>query len=462
MLATPDILFDVDVSIAYSPGTTVAVKYTLVNADETTEIECIADAGWKCVVTPAKDGKTGTISITTPSTGGEGKVLVFVSSQHNTVMRVLRFEQGTLTILTNSITVEPQDTILTIDACTNVDYRVVIPAEAQTWIELLSIDTRATMRTDIITLSIKQNSSSQSRSALIAFMDKNDEELSSFTIFQRADIQLNNEIWYTSTNGNIVEPHNPHAFGGANIVSNSYVSGKGVIIFDSDVMTIGNSAFQSNSSLKTISIPNSVTSIGESAFYECRSLISIAIPESVKHIGNEAFADCGFFSIIIPESVISIGDRVFCGCSNLFSISIPNSVTNIGYGVFDSCFNLNYVTIPNSISTINDYFFNMCYSLTSFNILTTVTQIRMGAFSGCNSLTSITIPESIKSIGYNAFSGCYGLTSVISLRTSPPSANEAFPNDVAQYCLLYVPYGSKNTYAAAEGWKNFKEIKELE
>ena len=468
LLATPDILFDVDGSIAYSPGTTVVVKYTLVNADETTEIECIADAGWKYVVTPAKDGKTGTISITTPSTGGEGKVLVFVSSQHNTVMRVLRFEQGTLTILTNSITVEPQDTILTIDACTNVDFRVVIPTEAQSWIELLSIDTRATMRTDVITLSIKQNVSSQSRSAVITLVDTNEKELSSFTIYQRADVQASNEIWYTSTDGNIVEPSNPRGFGGINIVSNTYVKGKGVIVFDGDVTTVGNGAFQDDvnwsSRLLTISLPKGLTSIGDMTFTSCNSLTSVTIPESVTSIGYYAFYSCtSLASITIPESVTSIGYSAFNGCSSLTSVAIPNSMTAINQTVFELCTNLTSITIPESVTSIGNGAFGRCWSLTSINIPESVISIGYHAFMDCTSLTSITIPESITNIGERAFDGCKGLTSVVCLEATPLDiSSDVFSNDVTDYCTLYVPVGSVNAYSVAEGWKDFKIIKEID
>ena len=65
-----------------------------------------------------------------------------------------------------------------------------------------------------------------------------------------------------------------------------------------------------------------VTSIGESAFYYCRGLTSITIPESVTSIGKKAFYYCtGLTSITIPESVISIGEEAFLNCSTLICCS---------------------------------------------------------------------------------------------------------------------------------------------
>ena len=60
-----------------------------------------------------------------------------------------------------------------------------------------------------------------------------------------------NEIWYTSSNGNVIKPYsgyfNSNATAmqtfGANITSNTYENGVGVITFDGDVTTIGGSAF---------------------------------------------------------------------------------------------------------------------------------------------------------------------------------------------------------------------------
>ena len=49
---------------------------------------------------------------------------------------------------------------------------------------------------------------------------------------------VNNEIWYTSYDGEIVTPYDTNVFG-ANIVSNTYENGKGIITFDGDVTSIG-------------------------------------------------------------------------------------------------------------------------------------------------------------------------------------------------------------------------------
>ena len=100
-----------------------------------------------------------------------------------------------------------------------------------------------------------------------------------------------NEIWYTSSNGDVVIPTLSDVFK-ANIVSNIYENGKGIIIFDNDVTSIGESAFGNCTSLESVTIPDGVTSIGGCAFYGCTSLTSVTIPDSVTSIGDMAFHWC--------------------------------------------------------------------------------------------------------------------------------------------------------------------------
>jgi len=179
------------------------------------------------------------------------------------------------------------------------------------------------------------------------------------------------------------------------------------------VTSIGAEAFESCTSLTSVTIPNSVTSIGNYAFNGCTSLTSVTIGNSVTSIGDEAFADCtSLTSVTVPNSVTSIGDYAFASCSSLTSVTIGNSVTSIGHGAFADCTSLTSVTVPNSVTNIGDFAFASCTSLTSVTIPTSVTSIGSGAFQNCTSLTNVTIPNSVTSIGSDAFASCTSLSSV--------------------------------------------------
>ena len=292
----------------------------------------------------------------------------------------------------------------------------------------------------------------------------------------------NNEIWYTTTNGEVVEPYcgeaNNYADAlttfGANIISNTYIDGKGVITFDGDVATIGSYAFAYAycSSLTSVTIPDSVTAIGDDAFAFCRSLTSVTIPDSVTSIGKSAFEGCSSLtSVTIPDSVTTIGYGAFALCSNLQEFkgklasedgrgiiidgvfksfapaglteyTIPDSVTSIGNGAFAWCSSLQEFkgkyasedgrclivdgvfnsfangcgateyTIPDSVTTIGDDAFYCCSSLTSITIPDSVTTIGDRAFHNCSSLTNVTIGDSVTTIGDWTFGNCDNLTSV--------------------------------------------------
>ena len=239
-------------------------------------------------------------------------------------------------------------------------------------------------------------------------------------------------------------------------------SGMAAVIIPERVKTIGYSAFYGCSKLTSITLPENLTSIGSRAFSSCSKLTSITLPENLTSIGSSAFSGCsGLTAINIPEGVTSIETGTFSSCSGLTSITLPENLTSIGSSAFELCRGLTAINIPEGVTNIEKYTFWMCSGLTSITLPENLTSIGSAAFQNCSSLTSINIPEGVTSIGEYAFSGCSKLISVIANNKTPVSiVSNTFSN--RKNATLYVPYGSKAAYEAADYWKEFKEIIELE
>lgn len=220
------------------------------------------------------------------------------------------------------------------------------------------------------------------------------------------------------------------------------------------VETIGNAAFQDNTTITSVTIPDSVTEIGSNAFADCTNLTSVnykgdwskltiqsgnpAVEDAAKDAANEQLFDFAFTpdntavivtrykgtaadvtipsrykgkpvtmidhvafhnssvvtSVTIPDSVTAIPDYAFGFCSQLTNISIPNSVTFIGFSAFNSCTSLKSITLPSSLSTIQSYAFYNCGNLKTIRIPVSVTSIGNYAFDVCPSLMTVTYPGS--------------------------------------------------------------------
>lgn len=226
--------------------------------------------------------------------------------------------------------------------------------------------------------------------------------------------------------------------------------------------SIPNNTFYGQSSMTSILLPNSMSTIGDYAFWACRSLESITVPHnSVTSIGEGIFGECSNLkSVIIGNGVKAISKDAFWYCINLESVEIGSSVESIGEGAFSCCEKLQSITIPNSVTTIGSGAFDGCISLTDITWGSSVTDIGSYAFSGCYRLSSVIIPRTIKSIGSGAFNLCSVLTSVtVDIDTPLPIDANTFTNRFN--ATLYVPAGCRDVYKAANYWKDFKQIVEI-
>lgn len=304
--------------------------------------------------------------------------------------------------------------------------------------------------------------------------------------------QPDNQIWYTSTDGEVVNPYDATVFG-ASLVSNKYTPEKGVITFDGPVTSVGNSAFLWSGSgnawkLTSIRLPETVTSIGDYAFFQSSNLLEINIPGGVTSIGNFAFLQCrNLPSIELPQSLTSIGQEAFLYCHALTTVDIPSSVTSISSGAFAGCSNLesftgNYASADGRALIVGTEMKAFAPAgLTSYKIPYGVTTVSNEVFRDLENLEEVIFPEGILSLG-GAFYYCYGLktltipstvTSMYGafldactvsdalyvLPTTPPtvSANNIPLFRNSNEFPIYVPAQSVEAYKTATGWSDYAD-----
>lgn len=147
--------------------------------------------------------------------------------------------------------------------------------------------------------------------------------------------------------------------------------------------------------------------------------------DRVVAIASRAFvSESSIRSVYIPDSVLSIGNGAFYGCSNLASVWLPNNLKTIENGTFYECSSLASIIIPNNVTAIDDSAFSHCESLTNIDIPANVAKIGMSAFNTCSSLTRVTIPDSVTSIGTDAFKDCHQLVIYTSQQSQPQKWDE--------------------------------------
>ena len=233
----------------------------------------------------------------------------------------------------------------------------------------------------------------------------------------------NNVIYYTSSDGQIVTPDigaGKEGYGfGANIVSNTYSEGRGVIVFDGPVTKIGYEAF-SRTDITTIDIPKSTTAIYDSFFLT--NLTSIYIPASVTDNclqGSFARSE-NLTSIVVDPNNPVYDSRDNCNAVIKTSVNtlvsgcnatvIPSTIERIDYRAFFGFLGITSITLPSSVKSISSQAFYECNNLSSID-LGSVERLNPNCL-GRTALSTLNIPSTVISLGGLVCSDCYNLSSI--------------------------------------------------
>ena len=202
--------------------------------------------------------------------------------------------------------------------------------------------------------------------------------------------------------------------------------------------------------LENITIPSNITSIGDYAFNTDTALLNATIPSTVKTIGANCFQSDSKLTTVDFEGVTSLGNLCFDNCTKLVNVNLPN-VTSIGESCFYRTSALRVLELP-KLTTVKNYSFRSC-GIYQFIFPNTVTNLNYtGVFYEAKSLKLADIPSGVTTIGGNFFYNCTALQTVIVRRPTPPSLNASAFRGVKTNGKIYVPYGCSAAYLASAAW----------
>lgn len=177
--------------IGIKAGETVNVEYSLISADNAI-VRALPENGYTVKVNPISATK-GQLSITAPSPVVDASILI-VAVNGNGVMsgKILSIAEGKLDVKADATPVPAEGGSVTVEITTNLDYEIVIPESAKTWITL--VETKA-LRTDNVTFSVAQNTEATQRTAEVE-VRVDGAKVQSFNIVQQAKVVVE-EKWKT-------------------------------------------------------------------------------------------------------------------------------------------------------------------------------------------------------------------------------------------------------------------------
>lgn len=427
------------------------IHYTIVSESDDITIETMASNGIETEILKT-DATTGAIRIQTGAVvEADSRVVVLVSNGAQAIMKTL-FVGGEATIeVENNTTMEVPDEggTLELEFFSDAPAHIIIPEEAKGWISLAS-ETRASEQHPL-SVAIQANDG-PARSAIVRVVGDGDASyiVLDYTIEQEAagsgpgeTVPPDNEIWYTTTSGRIINASTDDF--GANLISNTYVEGKGIMAFDGPVTRVPAHAFSNfdddeSATLLTISFPLSLKTIGECAFYRTLKLCWVDLPESLEYIGSQAFFYTALEELHLPDQAELGGNISVCNSkmrafyskyasddrrclvkdgtllsfapAGLTEYVVPEGITRLGYRCFIETPELSDVRMPSTLQVIENDAFDGS-GLIHAVVPEGVVSIGDWAFRGNAKLESISFPNSLQELGQTVVGMCPNLTAFL-------------------------------------------------
>ena len=234
------------------------------------------------------------------------------------------------------------------------------------------------------------------------------------------------------------------------IIIKSYIGSDAAVVIpdtidERQVTAIGSKAFYAKK-ITSVRLSDSVKSIETSAFRDCSELKEVDL-NKVETIGSYAFEDdTAIESIVLPETLKNVGRNVFYGSTKLTDITVRADIESNADQIFNGApaKNITFgsectkvpakmfwgtgvekITLPDNIKTIEGSAFRNCSELKEVD-LNKVETIGNYAFEDDTAIESIVLPETLKNVGSNVFNGCTALTDITVSADIESDANHMF------------------------------------
>ena len=177
-----------------------------------------------------------------------------------------------------------------------------------------------------------------------------------------------------------------------------------------NVVMIEEKAFNENTKITSVTLPNTITIIEKRAFQNCNKMVSINIPTTLTYLGDSAFQYCNkLAAATLPSTLTYLGKEAFFATA-LTTITIPTSITTIPESAFYST-DLTSISFDHVTRIEKEAFFG-CLFEGEFVLPSNIQSIGEQAFMRCHNITSITFPSSLQNLYTEAFRDCDGLQTV--------------------------------------------------
>lgn len=158
---------------------------------------------------------------------------------------------------------------------------------------------------------------------------------------------------------------------------------------------IKESAFDGNTEITSVRIPDGYAVIGAEAFYKCTSLQRVELPSTVSSWPTHSKYNSSVMQTITYQ-------QAFAYCTSLREVVIPEGASSLGMEAFAFSDALEEVEIPSTMAQW-EYAFCRAGGLKRVKIGDGVKSVPRSAFQKCSSLEEVEIPDSVELIDYYAF-----------------------------------------------------------